>query len=541
MRFTLSPVKRQVCAALSALAITTTGVTAAGLTAPNTATATEGASPRHSAPPAITWEECPETVKDQRAKCGRISVPTYYSHPERGTISVGFVKVPAAHPERSRGAVFGNPGGPGGDAYDYIAGDTFSWPQSVRDEWDLIGVQPRGLKGSTPVKCDTPPNNFQPSDMVQEGAASRKLCEKGTPGYTRSLTTENTARDWEMVRKALDYDKISIVGLSYGTFLGSTYATLYPQRTDRLVLDSAMSPRLAWNGILNAQQRGYERALHDFFTYVARNNKRYHMGTTPLQAYQRWSDKVVRESGANPTVLPPAARVGDLPPQVQFLGKPGADAMTATGEGRVTVENLFRMATHPGANQVKSPTLALTRTYVPMAKEWGTLADHISGRKAIKDPTKDLSQSQLKEMGNDYLTFIMMQQMLMCNENIAPADPLKYGEYLWAANVTGDIFRAPNARYSSGAACAGSPAHVRPPKLNGAKLAIRPMQISGTGDPQTPYKYRHDMARSMGATVVTVHGPGHGHFAWGNKRVDEAVAQYLRTGKVPTTHIRGLH
>ena len=91
--------------------------------------------------PAITWEDCPAEVNIDRARCGRVTVPTYYGHPDRGTISVGFVKVPAANPSARRGALFTNPGGPGGNAYGWAGNDAIAWPQAVRDEWDVIGVQ----------------------------------------------------------------------------------------------------------------------------------------------------------------------------------------------------------------------------------------------------------------------------------------------------------------------------------------------------------------------------------------------------------------
>ena len=70
--------------------------------------------------PEITWEECPEQVDLPSARCGRIEVPTYYDAPEKGSISVGFVHVPAADPEAKRGTIFGNPGGPGIEAYSYF-------------------------------------------------------------------------------------------------------------------------------------------------------------------------------------------------------------------------------------------------------------------------------------------------------------------------------------------------------------------------------------------------------------------------------------
>ena len=103
--------------------------------------------------PSITWEECPPQVNIGAAECGRIDVPTYYSDPSLGSISVGFVRVKATDQSAKRGVLFGNPGGPGGDAYGYVGNDEMPWPAEIRHEWDFVGVQPRGLPGSTPVDC----------------------------------------------------------------------------------------------------------------------------------------------------------------------------------------------------------------------------------------------------------------------------------------------------------------------------------------------------------------------------------------------------
>lgn len=254
--------------------------------------------------PAVKWEPCPATVDAPGAQCGQVPVPMRYGDPQSPQISVGFVRVPAAQPEAKRGVLFGNPGGPGGDGYTYVGSNSvgFSWPQEIRNEWDMVAVQPRGLQHSTPLECEpaAPANQLdavrnQVESTVNTGAMSRRMCQKGNPGMPESVTTENNARDWEMVRRALGYDTISIMGLSYGTYLGSAYATMYPAQTDKVVLDSAMNPSQQWNTILNDQKGGYERALHDYFNFVARNDATYHMGDTPLKAYQYWSAKVVKD------------------------------------------------------------------------------------------------------------------------------------------------------------------------------------------------------------------------------------------------------
>ncbi len=107
--------------------------------------------------PDVSWEECPIQVFDETAECGRVEVPQEYSDAAGPTISVGFVRYPATDQSTKLGTVFGNPGGPGGDAYGYFGnGAGFDWPEAIVDKWDRVAVQPRGLPGSTPLDCTTP-------------------------------------------------------------------------------------------------------------------------------------------------------------------------------------------------------------------------------------------------------------------------------------------------------------------------------------------------------------------------------------------------
>lgn len=313
----------------------------------------------------VTWENCPEQVTVATAECGRVDVPMYHAEPDGEQISVGFVRIPAADQDARRGALFGNPGGPSGDGYSFFGYDQeggLSWPEEMTNEWDLVAVQPRGLEGSTPVDCNHEPAGYDPVRVELEyGGFVKDACEIGTPGYTDSLNTWETAHDWESVRSALGEEQISILGMSYGTQLGSTFATLFPERTDRLVLDSGYDTERAWNGVMDDQTGGYIGALHDFLEWTAANNDTYGLGETPLEVYRSWSRVVVEESGTNPTVVPPPAQIGDLPEGLQWAGQPAADALSFLGGPQAQLEGLFRQITTPGAVQASSPTLAVTR------------------------------------------------------------------------------------------------------------------------------------------------------------------------------------
>jgi pimeloyl-ACP methyl ester carboxylesterase len=519
-----------------------TGVLAAGLATVPVTLPTAGAAPDAGTGGGITWETCPDQVTEARAECGRVNVPMHHDDPDGAQISVGFVRVPAADPAARRGTLFGNPGGPGGDAYSFFGADSedggaaMQWPAGLSDEWDMVAVQPRGLPGSTPVDCSGTPAGWDPVRMqLQYGAFVTEACELGTPGYTDALNTWETAQDWEDVRAALGEDRISLLGLSYGTQLTSTYATLHPEHTDRLVLDSGYDPRLAWNGVMGAQTDGYIGALHDFLTWVADNDATYHLGTTPLAVYRAWSRVVVEESGTNPTVVPPPAEIGDLPPGLQWAGQPAADVLTAFDGPQAQLEGLFSQLTTPGAVQATSPTLALTRMTVPQPNQWGRLAELINGT-AERPDADDLTEAFSQD---DAATASNMQLLVMCNENRVAADPAAVPGYLWNGFVTGDPFQSTGATFTSGAACSGITPDAPVVDVSGAGLDTRPLQLQGTHDPQTPYPNHGPLAEAMGSHVITVDGPGHGQFGMGNDVVDAAVLEYLRTGHTDVTTAPG--
>ncbi|MCP1387341.1 alpha/beta hydrolase [Corynebacterium sp. TA-R-1] len=497
----------------------------------------------------IAWEKCPPHVTEKGAQCGRVEVPMDYANPEGEKITIGFVRVPAKNPAARRGTIFTNPGGPGVDAYGYIsdADSNALWPQEVLQEFDMVAVQPRGLRHSTPLECPDPEEPANPQAMLQlqydvmvrPGGFIRTQCEQGRPGYTRTITTENNVRDWEQVRQALGEEQISIIGASYGTYLGSAYATAYPEHTDRLVLDSAADPAMMWTEIGASQELGFQRALNDYFEWVAANDDTLHMGDTPLKAYQYWYNQILAETGTNPTVTPPPARIGDLPPGFEFTGQAGANAITATGKARVEAEGVATRFLKPGANQANSELYLMTYQLLPVPMMWEQIARATNG--SLQEENKALAEEMeargetmpepdpalVEEYEGQSIAQVMLMSVQACNEGVANPDLTQLPKALWARQ-TGNAFEAPFATMASGLQCNGAAPITGTVPLDGSKLATRPLQFNGTGDPQTIFEGRFGIAEPMNAHLVTVHGPGHGHVGTGNKTVDQAVVEYLR-------------
>ncbi len=480
--------------------------------------------------PAITQEDCPEYVNKPGTSCGRMDVPMDYSNPDGKKISVGFIKAAATKPEKRRGVLFINPGGPGGSVYHQFTtvegypDTTPRWPKEVREEWDIVGVQPRGLEGSTKLECEEV--NAGPIDQIQRsGGLIKDACDAKMPGYAATLTTENTARDWDQVRQAMREEKISIYGNSYGTVLGSMYATTFPEHTDKVVLDSGYNP----DNDHSEQVDGFRKAAHDFFGWVSQHDDVYHMGTTPRAVYKSWAERVRQETGVTPTFPPPAAEEEDLPDALGSTGSIGTEAMTRVDPTAVKAEGLLTQLTHPGSKQNQSASMQLLRMGLSQPALWPWVAGKLSSAEPVTLPDKVLEA--LSEVGN-------MPLMVECNDRAHPVYLDRMISGLWGQTVMGDPFSDIDLT-SSGMTCSGITPEHPAPDITGEKLAVRPLQIQGTSDPNTPYETFDKMATAMRSHVLTVDGPGHVQISTDNPQLGPVITEYLRTGTVNQTRIPG--
>ncbi|MGW6504716.1 alpha/beta hydrolase [Nonomuraea angiospora] len=189
-----------------------------------------------------------------------------------------------------------NSGGPGGAglAFPAVLRD-LGLPRSVLDSSDVIGMDPRGVGHSTPVTCGLKPEQLasnipkfarNAADVAAQAEYVAGIAQRCGSSATASMlpyiTTANTARDMDRIREALGESKVSYFGISYGTYLGSVYTTLFPQRSDRILLDSATGPG-GWDASFTRMlSRGVEDRFPDFAKFAAAHPE-YGLGRTPEQ------------------------------------------------------------------------------------------------------------------------------------------------------------------------------------------------------------------------------------------------------------------
>lgn len=455
---------------------TTGGTGPTGSTEPGT-TAPAGSS-------TLDWGHCTDPkVEEAVLECATLKVPLDYDHPNGDSIDLALVRVPASGDRR--GAVLFNPGGPGGSAFDYIAqgGTTISSALGL-DSFDLIGFDPRGVDRSNGIHCVTDQfldeHNFV--DLTPDTPEEQALKDEALTGFIdgckqmygdtlRFYSTANTARDIDAIRAALGDDQVSFLGISYGTYLGAAYATMFPDRVRAMVLDSVLEP----NGDTVEQQFktqlvGFEGAFDNWAQWCQ---------TTPSCAF------TAADVGARWDAL--RQRLDETP-------------LTAA-DGRV------------GNNAVM---LLATQEALYSRSEWPVLGEAMakaesgdaSGIFALAD-----SYNQRDENGK-YSTLDQAFPVITCASGIEaqrPDDPAALLTTLQAAaprmakDFTVADLTADNDR------CKAITGIVDPVKISYSGDGPVVL-IGGANDPATPIRWAQKMLGELGpnARLVTYTGEGHG-------------------------------
>lgn len=224
---------------------------------------TAPATPASTAPkaPPITWTRC------MGMQCGEFEVPLDHADPKKGTTTLSLARRPADDQKNKLGVLFINPGGPGGSSAMAVPMFAQILGRDVRRRYDIVGIDPRGVGGYDLALCEgekgqqipMPEQLFPWKDehyaaFLQRDEALRAMCAKSAPKILPHMTTADVARDMDLVRAALGQDKIAYYGVSYGSYLGATYANLFPKRVKAMVIDGVLDP-VAW-----ATGRGGESA-----------------------------------------------------------------------------------------------------------------------------------------------------------------------------------------------------------------------------------------------------------------------------------------
>lgn len=244
-------------------------------------------------PPPIDWGTCVKaSLRAAGAKCGLVTVPLDYAKPDGQKIQLMVSRI--AHKTSdadAQGIMLVNPGGPGGSGLS-LARLGGAVPKQGGDPYDWIGFDPRGVGESLPkLTCDD--DYFAPgrpayvpesrADINEWRGIARQYAQDCAKASGAILLDHSKSTDWatdmDSIRKALGADQINFYGFSYGTYLGQVYATLFPERVRRFVLDGVVNPKDVWYDANLNQDVQFDKNIGTFFNWVAEHDAQYGLGT----------------------------------------------------------------------------------------------------------------------------------------------------------------------------------------------------------------------------------------------------------------------
>jgi pimeloyl-ACP methyl ester carboxylesterase len=276
--------------------------------------------------PRLTWQDCGDGFE-----CTTAHVPLDYDKPAGRAIGIALIRLAATDRAHRIGSLFVNPGGPGNSGVQYVreAART-AYPAEVRARYDIVGFDPRGVAASTPVRCfDSsaereqffadynvlPVNESELSAQVNKVADLAGRCQARVGWLLPHVSTANVARDLDVLRRAVGDTGLNYVGYSYGTYLGATYANLFPGKVRALALDAntdpsayPTGPRLSVPFVrINAHVAASE-TLQQFFSLCAQAGAgcAFAEGGNPEEKFATLAHRLL----VAPLTLPDGRRVG---------------------------------------------------------------------------------------------------------------------------------------------------------------------------------------------------------------------------------------
>ncbi|MEU6279454.1 alpha/beta hydrolase [Streptomyces sp. NPDC047028] len=450
-------------------------------------------------------------------QCATMKAPLDYAKPAAGDVRLAVARKKATGKGKPLGSLLVNPGGPGGSAVGYLqqyAG--IGYPAGVRARYDMVAVDPRGVARSEPVECfdgrqmdtytqtdTTPDDRRETTALVTAYKKFAESCGAHSARLLRHVSTVEAARDMDILRAVLGDRKLNYVGASYGTFLGATYAGLYPQRVGRMVLDGAMDPSLDSRELNLGQTAGFETAFQAFAKDCVRH-----------------SDCPLGGRGTTP------AQVGDH--LKAFFGKLDAHPIPAgDADGRKLGESL-------------ATTGVIAAMYDEAA--WEQLREALNSAMKENDGAGllALSDSYYERDADGHYTNLMMANAAVNCLDLPPAftGPEQVEQALPEFEKASPVFGEGLAWASLNCAYWPVRATGAPHRIE-AKGAAPIVVVGTTRDPATPYPWAQSLARQLSsARLLTYVGDGHTAYGRGSTCIDGAINTYLLHGTPPAPQKR---
>lgn len=449
----------------------------------------------------LEWTAC-----DDGMQCTTATAPLNWDDPAAGSVELALVRQPATGDRL--GSLLVNPGGPGGSGYDFVKDSVdYATDAALQKSYDIVGFDPRGVGRSSAVACYDPAqmdtylyglsSAERGSDAwIQEQEASAtafaNACADKTGALLGEVDSQSAARDLDLLRAVLGDKKLNYLGFSYGTFLGATYAGLYPDKVGRLVLDGALDPSTSNFEVTSTQAVGFESALRAYLTDCLAG---------PDCPFDGTVDDAMATIGA-------------------LLDSVDASPITAADGRQLGANALLTAIIYPLYQATAWPNLSDMFESVLQGSAAGAMqfADAYNGRNANGSYSDNSTEAFMAINCVDYAYDDDPAVMRAQAAQIEAAAPT-IGKYM----AYGDI------------SCANWPYSFAGERQQIHAAGAAPILVVGTtNDPATPYVWSENLAAQLDSgQLVTYKGEGHTAYNKSNSCVNDAVDDYLIDGVVP--------
>ena len=448
----------------------------------------------------LKWRDCYGNYQ-----CSSLLVPIDYADLSLGAFSLSLLRFQALDQDRRIGSLVVNPGGPGASGVDYAYNAENIVSPEILERFDIVGFDPRGVGESAAIKClsdaetdasfaadPKPDDQAEFALFISDARDYYAKCAENTKHLTE-YSTLNSARDLEVLRAVLGDEKLNFLGKSYGTYLGTLFAKLFPKSVGRFVLDGAVDPNTSNREAVLGQAIGFELALDAFINNCLKSRSCALTGDLQSARIQ------IVDLLAKTAITPLESKSGrEVTEGLVLLGI--ASALYDSGSDWPVLRDAFKEAT------------------LGSGESFLTLADQYAGRQ---------ENGSYPSNENDAL------QVISCldQNKLETVSVFKKGavEFSEKAPIFG-----PYLAYA-GLACRYFPKLGTVEQVEVKSLNTKPILVIGTTrDPATPYKWAQSLAKIFdGAVLITLDGDGHTGHGRGSVCVDSAVDRYLLTGITP--------
>ncbi len=456
----------------------------------------------------IEWEQC---IDNADLDCATIDVPMDYNDADGELISIGLRRLEANNANTKRILLL-NPGGPGGSGIDLINlfASNNPFPETVRNQFDIIGFDPRGVGQSTPVDCDEfgvadrdiyPSTDQDVRNLVDESIAAAQLCSEKHGDYLLHLGTRSVANDMNEIRIAAGVEELNFLGYSYGSRLGAVYLQEFPQHSGAIVLDAVLPPFSNTARLAIGQANAMQRNLDLLFTSCEQSDPPCDAQALKTALQQR-ADELVAAFNTEP--LPADF---DSPAALEF-------------EAQLLINVLLTITTEFGLAEFALPPLIeyINTTNVDALASFTEFVQIVSQQDDDEDNFSDTATLAVQ-----------------CADDAERPTFESLNSLRLELNATNDLFA--EAILPLASICAGWPDAIEPLAPIAASVAPTALLIGGTTDAQTPIEWLEEMRPVIGAVSITSDHLGHTVvFSQQNPCVDEQVEAFLLTQTLPVNN-----